>query len=253
MWGDDDPGFELGEEPEEAPEPVDPQDLMRAGLVFYGVMGCGALLWRMWTPGESIFHPSIAAAETAWSPLAAIGVGALAGLAAIAISEALTQWSDLGEALADLLGEGVAGLSVADGILLALASGFAEEMFFRGALQPAVGLFWASLAFGACHFMPRRELALWSAFAVVMGVGFGALFEWTGQLAAPIAAHVVVNAVNLPRLGKRFEEKEAAERAAQTAATTRLSDLGFGARDGGSAAADEAAEKTSDNRDQDGF
>jgi membrane protease YdiL (CAAX protease family) len=231
MWGDDEPDFELEEEPEEEPEPVDSQDLMRAGLVFYGVMGCLALLWRMWTPGESIFHPSVAAAETAWSPLAAIGLGVFVGIAAIAVSEALTHWSELGEALADLLGEGVAGLSIADGILLALASGIAEEMFFRGALQPAVGLFWASLVFGACHFMPRRELALWSVFAVAIGLTFGALFEWTGQLAAPIAAHVIVNAVNLPRLGRRFEEKQAAARAQQDAATTRLSDLGFGAGD----------------------
>ncbi len=235
MWGDDEPDFQLDEEPEEELEPVDPQGLMRAGLIFYGVMGCLALLWRMWTPGESIFHPSIAAAETAWSPLAAIGMGVFVGLAAIALSEALTQWSDLGEALADLLGEGVAGLSVADGILLALASGFAEEMFFRGAMQPALGLFWASLAFGACHFMPRRELALWSLFAVVMGVAFGALFEWTGQLAAPIAAHVVVNAVNLPRLGRRFEEKQEAARAEDSASTTRLQDLGFGSGDSASA------------------
>ena len=90
MWGDDEPDFQLDDEPEEEPEPVDPQDLMRAGLVFYGIMGCVALLWRMWTPGASIFHPSLVAAETAWSPLAAIGAGGFVGLAAIAISEILT-------------------------------------------------------------------------------------------------------------------------------------------------------------------
>lgn len=248
MWGDDEPDFQLDDEPEEEPEPVDPQDLMRAGLVFYGIMGCVALLWRMWTPGASIFHPSLVAAETAWSPLAAIGAGGFVGLAAIAISEILTELSDLGESLADLLGEEVAGLSLADGILLALASGFAEELFFRGAMQPAVGLFWASLAFGACHFMPRRELVLWSVFAIVMGLAFGLLFEWTGHLAAPMTAHIVVNAINLPRLGRRFEEKQAAARAEDVAAATKLRDLGFRARD--SASSDSVSDDETESPDR---
>ncbi|HKK51424.1 MAG TPA: CPBP family intramembrane glutamic endopeptidase, partial [Myxococcota bacterium] len=59
--------------------------------------------------------------------------------------------------------------------------------------------------FGACHFLPRRELFVWSLFAAAMGFLLGWLFEWTGQLAAPIAAHAVVNGINLPRLARRFE------------------------------------------------
>ena len=106
------------------------------------------------------------------------------GLIAVLVSELLTRWTDLGEALADVLGEGLAGIGIADAILLALASGIAEEMLFRGALQPAVGLFWASLIFGACHFLPRKELALWSVYAVLMGFAFGWLYEWTGHLVA---------------------------------------------------------------------
>lgn len=188
-------------------EPLRPQAFVRMALVFYGLMGCGALLWRMAVPGESILHPSPEAAQTAWGLLPALGAGLAAGLVAIALSEALTRTTELGEALADLLGESLMGITAADAVLLALASGLGEEMLFRGALQPSVGLFWASVIFGACHFMPRRELALWSVYAVAMGFGFGLLYEWTGQLAAPIAAHTLVNGVNLPRLARRAEER----------------------------------------------
>ena len=139
--------------------------------------------------------------------LLACGLGASLGLVAVGLSELLTRFTALGEALADVLGEGLAGIGRADAILLAFASGIAEEMFFRGALQPAVGLFWASIAFGACHFLPRRELALWTVFAVAMGLAFGWLFEWTGQLVAPVAAHVVINGINLPRLAQRGAER----------------------------------------------
>lgn len=200
----------MSDEDESSRAPVDPpardpQGFVRSALIFYGLMGCAALLWRMAVPGQSIFHPSIEAATHAWSLFSAVLAGLLVGLAAAGASELMTRWTDLGEGLADLLGEGLAGIGAGDAILLALASGIAEEMFFRGALQPAVGLLWASLIFGACHFLPRKELVFWSAYAVVMGFAFGWLYEWTGQLVAPIAAHALVNGIGLPRLARRFD------------------------------------------------
>lgn len=184
-----------------------PQGFVRSALVFYGLMGCAALLWRMAVPGQSILHPSIEAAGRASSLFGAVLAGLAVGLVAVGVSELLTRWTDLGEGLADVLGEGLAGIGTSDALLLALASGIAEEMLFRGALQPVVGLFWASLIFGACHFLPRRELVAWSVYAVLMGLALGWLYEWTGQLLAPIAAHTLVNAINLPRLARRIETR----------------------------------------------
>ncbi len=42
-----------------------------------------------------------------------------------------------------------------------------------------------------------------------MGGVLGGLYLNTGHLIAPIAAHVVVNGVNLPRLARRAEERAA--------------------------------------------
>jgi membrane protease YdiL (CAAX protease family) len=188
-------------------EPLpDRQAFVRTALGFYGAMGCLALLWRMGVSSESILFPGAGVgAEGSPSLWAAVTAGLLVGLVSVGLSEALTRATKLGDQLADLLGESLSGLTMGDAMLLALASGMAEEMFFRGALQPAVGLGWASLIFGACHFMPRRELAIWSFYALAMGLAFGWLFEWTGHLAAPITAHVVVNGINLPRLARRYE------------------------------------------------
>jgi membrane protease YdiL (CAAX protease family) len=188
---------------EESETPRPPASIVRMGLFFYGAMGIAALVWRMWTPGDSILHPSPEAAARAWSVPAALGAGLAAGLVALAISEALTRWTALGKALSDLLAESLGPLDRANAWLLALASGLAEEMFFRGALQPKVGIVGASILFGAAHFLPRRELALWSVYAIGIGLGLGALYEWTGHLVAPVAAHVLVNGINLPRLAGR--------------------------------------------------
>jgi len=196
-----------GGEPRRDSEPLEPGSagFVRSALLFYGVMGCVALLWRMSTPGESIFYPSARAAEEAFGLSSAIGLGGLLGFVVVGLSELMTRWTDVGDALAETLGKSLAGIGLGDAVLLALASGIAEEMLFRGALQPAVGLVWASLIFGACHFLPRRELVAWSLFAALMGFALGALYEWTGHLAAPIAAHALVNGINLPRLARRFE------------------------------------------------
>jgi hypothetical protein len=123
-------------EASETPRP--PASIVRMGLFFYGAMGIAALVWRMWTPGDSILHPSPAAAARAWSVPAALGAGLAAGLVALAISEALTRWTALGQALSDLLAESLGPLDRANAWLLALASGLAEEMFFRGG-APAEG------------------------------------------------------------------------------------------------------------------
>jgi len=177
--------------------------IVRLGLYFYGGMGLVALAWRMWTPGESIVHPSNAAGATAWSAPAAIGVGLAAAVVTLALTEAVTRWTGPGRRLADALAERIGPLRRADASLLAFASGLAEEMFFRGALQARVGIVWASLLFGASHFVPRRELVPWSVYAAAMGFVFGGLYVGTGHLAAPIAAHVAINAVSLPRLAAR--------------------------------------------------
>lgn len=190
----------------ESEENPDRQGFVRMALLFYGVMGCIALIWRMSASPESILAPGAADYTAASGMLGAAFAGLVVGLGSVGLSEWLTRGTKLGEQLADLLGESLAGITAGDAFLLALASGMAEEMFFRGALQPAVGIVWASLVFGACHFLPRRELAIWSLYAVVMGFAFGWLFEWTGNILAPIVAHTVVNGINLPRLARRYEE-----------------------------------------------
>jgi membrane protease YdiL (CAAX protease family) len=88
--------------------------------------------------------------------------------------------------------------------LLALMSGFAEELFFRGALAGQFGALMATLAFAIFHWPINERYALWPVFALVAGAVFQVLMQRTGSLWAPIAAHVVVNAVNLARIRIKY-------------------------------------------------
>jgi hypothetical protein len=177
--------------------------LIKLGLLFYGTLFAVALAWSIWS-GRPVFYASQVAAEEGVAPLLDTGLGLAVAIATIALSRKITErtrWGDaMGRALAKLLGE----QSVRDCVVLAVASGVAEEAFFRGALQPALGWLPASLIFGLVHFAPKRELLPWTGFALCAGLVLGALFEFTGNLVAPIVAHVGINAVNLRRLVVRY-------------------------------------------------
>ncbi len=190
------------EEPELAPGGR-PFPVVRLALVFYGALFAIAVAWSIGS-GRSIFYASEAAVGEGVALLLDPAIGIAVAAATIALSRWITETTRWGDALGRALAEHLGDRSLRDCIALALASGIAEEVFFRGLLQPAVGWLLASLIFGLVHFVPRRDLLPWTGFALFAGMVLGALFEWTGNLVAPVVAHVGINAVNLRRLVLRY-------------------------------------------------
>lgn len=156
-----------------------------AGAVWFGLARGGLALEQFADPGTWLL-------DLLW------GAGAGAGLLGLWLAgrAVLPAARDLERVIADVL----AGLTPSDALALALISGFAEELFFRGAVQGSWGIVPATLLFGLLHTGPGRPFLLWTLFALVAGAVFGALALFRGNLLAPIAAHVLVNAVNLRRL-----------------------------------------------------
>ncbi len=174
--------------------------LVPFATLFYGVLALAALAWNAWAGTPWAFIDSAAqAAGVRWGRDAAIGLGAAA--TTIALSHWATHQTAWGETLARELARVIGRLGWGAAIWLGIVSGFAEEAFFRGALQPRVGWFAASLIFGLVHVPPNRSLLPWTGFAIVAGGMLGALYLWTGNLLAPFLAHAGINAVNLRLLG----------------------------------------------------
>ena len=82
-------------------------------------------------------------------------------------------------------------------VMLALTSSLGEELLFRGLLEPWLGLWLQALLFGLLHQMAGPSRWVWAAWATLVGLLFGSIFELTGSLAGPIAAHALVNGLNL--------------------------------------------------------
>ena len=177
--------------------------LVPLAVAFYAAMLVVAVAWRLWSDGQLPWFTGPGSAVLDGQLLLRHALlGLLAGAGLVLVSRLWTRFTRMGRGLARHLAEIIGPLSGAEVAVLALASGLGEEVFFRGALQPRVGLVIASLLFGLAHLIPTRQLAPWAGFAALAGVSLGALFDYTGNLLAPVVAHVFVNGVNLRWLAR---------------------------------------------------
>lgn len=179
---------------------------VRMGLLFYAAVLAVAILWREGVQGEPLLYASARAAARGVRLGPDLALGLTAAALVVVLSREFTRRTASGELLARTLGRLIGSLTLPECLILALASGVGEEAFFRGALQPRVGLVVASLLFGAAHFIPRRGLVVWSLFSLAAGFLLGGLYAWTGNLLAPVAAHVGINAVNLRLLTLEYAQ-----------------------------------------------
>lgn len=184
--------------PPATPLPPRPDRLVRLSLWFYAAMAGLALAWRLGIRGESLlFAEGAGGVDWVRDPLA----GAAAAAGVIGLSALLTRTTRIGRDLARALAAALGPLGWRHCLVLAAASAVGEEALFRGALQPEIGWVAASVVFALAHLVPRRDLLPWSVFSLLAGLLLGFLYDATGNLVAPIAAHFGINAVNLRLLG----------------------------------------------------
>jgi uncharacterized protein len=135
-----------------------------------------------------------------WLDLA-VGMGT--GLLLLSLWWGAERVCPLARELESQLANALGPLTVSEAVGLALLSGFAEELFFRGAVQGTLGWVGATLLFGLLHSGPGRAFRLWSLFALLAGGLFGGIMAWRGNLLGPVVGHFLVNAINLRRLASR--------------------------------------------------
>jgi len=132
------------------------------------------------------------------SPLLGLSVGVATACGTVALGAFFYRFLPVVRRISDEVAPYlVDGAKKGDLILVSAFSGVGEEAFFRGALQPVLGLVLTSLLFGALHIGPDRRYLVWTLFSIGAGFLFGFLYEWTGGLLAPIVAHVLHNAATL--------------------------------------------------------
>jgi len=179
------------------------QRISRAAVIsaFYG-----ALLLAAVGIGALRGHPNVfllrSASRSEVRSLAGAPIGLALGLLAVLCTRFLTHRANWARALHQEFHALVQGISGGEILLLALSSSVAEEAFFRGALMPMTGVVVQGFLFAAMHFRPKPRFYPWTAMSLIVGIGFGLVGEWLGDLSAPIVAHFTINLLNLSYISR---------------------------------------------------
>ena len=178
--------------------------MSRAGLILtlYGALALLALLISAGRDDIDIYR----IAERSTPLLLALSpfIGLAIGLAVVFLSRLAVHRFDWARRLHSDF-RGILGpLSGREILVLALASSVGEELLFRGALQPMIGVWTQALVFALLHIGPGIRFLPWTLSAFGLGVVFGWLFQMTGDLGGPIVAHFAINYLNLHFIA-RFE------------------------------------------------
>jgi membrane protease YdiL (CAAX protease family) len=172
-----------------------------AVIGFYAALGLGALLLSSGRGDPDLYRLRDSVAP--WWLLLSPAVGLGFALLVVALTRVATRrygWAkDLHQSFRDLLGP----LSDRDIAIVALASALGEELLFRGALQPWIGVGPQAVVFALLHLGPGRRFLPWTLSALVMGAALGLMAEYTGNLGGPIVAHFTINFFNLRFITRR--------------------------------------------------
>lgn len=175
--------------------PLHPDVLLRAGTGLGVVMVSVAFVWvNVFRQGD--LRQALSLADLwALAPGLVLGVGF--ALCAWAVGRRLQATWHIVRLLEQSLD--LAAMRFHHVVLFSLLAAFPEEVLFRGALQPEVGLLLASIVFGALHALTR----LYFVYATGAGLLLGVLYSLSGTLWVSIGAHFAIDFVMLLLLLQR--------------------------------------------------
>jgi membrane protease YdiL (CAAX protease family) len=169
-----------------------PAKFVRQALQFELALGLAAAIFGLW-----MTQPPWQRFE--WT-LAAAGWGVAAALPMLALLAATQQFrrgpiGRLNQLVETFVLPLFAGCTIGDLAVIALVAGLAEEMLFRGAIQPALanwlgpiaGLVSASLLFGLAHAITPTYAVL----TALIGGYLGWLYLYSDNLLVPATAHAL--------------------------------------------------------------
>jgi len=99
----------------------------------------------------------------------------------------------------------ISKLNFSDIIIIALLSGFAEELFFRGLLQDKIGIIYSNIIFALLHIL-NKDFLVYSLLTFVAGSILGNIYIYTNNLFIVIIAHIFNNLLAMI-LTKKFISK----------------------------------------------
>ena len=180
--------------PEDAPRPLRVAHRIHPRvLVAYGTALGAGMIAAAWVIGVAFGAQSLAmwfpARHWALDVALGAGIGAAFALTVWTIEQRVPALRRIEQLLLSALD--MRAMRPHHIVLFSVLAGVPEEILFRGALQPVLGVLGAALIFGALHAITPSYFL----YASTAGVLLGALRAWRGGLWASIAAHTAIDAL----------------------------------------------------------
>lgn len=168
--------------------------MLGLAAALYGLFAAGAFVWAYLADRSPLWDPAV----FTWPLLGwGLAAGLALGLLTVGLSRLLVARLAWARSLYLWFREVLGPLTIGQVAALALLSSVGEELLFRGAMQPALGLWPTTLIFAVLHFPSRLQLWPWTVMAALLGLLFGLLTLWSGNVAGATLAHLVINLLNL--------------------------------------------------------
>ncbi len=167
---------------------IHPRILIGYGAAFGAAMILAAWVWAFVARDSALAD---------WFPLAHLpgdlllgaGTGAVFALVALQLERYVPSLKRIERMFLEIID--MRALRWHHALLLGLLAGVPEEILFRGAMQPVLGLFATAVVFGALHAVTP----VYFVYATVAGALLGALADWRGSLWAAMAAHTTIDVI----------------------------------------------------------
>lgn len=167
---------------------IHPRVLIGYGAAFGAAMVLVAWVWAFVARGSALAD---------WFPVAHLpadlllgtGAGALFAVVALQLESYIPSLKRIERMFLELID--MRALRWHHALLLGLLAGVPEEILFRGAMQPVLGIVATAIIFGALHAITP----VYFIYAASAGALLGLLADWRGSLWAAMAAHTTIDVI----------------------------------------------------------
>jgi membrane protease YdiL (CAAX protease family) len=104
----------------------------------------------------------------------------------------------------NLIARTLGRISYMSAVSLSLWAAFAEEVLFRAALQPLIGMPISIIAYVLVHTGPHGLFSAWSFQSLLVGTMFAVIYDQTQNLPLVILVHFMVNLVSFVQVRWAF-------------------------------------------------
>jgi membrane protease YdiL (CAAX protease family) len=181
------PPADPGASPPDQRQPIHPDTLLRAAIGLGLIMTILGVGWAALV-GQRSLEPALRPADLGWL-LPGLAAGAIFAAVAWRLGQRISGIRRIVAMLDETLD--LNAMRFRHVVAFSLLAAVPEEILFRGALQPELGLLVVALIFGGLHALTW----LYFVYATLAGLVLGTLFLLSGTLWMPIGAHFAIDLV----------------------------------------------------------